>query len=85
MLVNGVTPLGLTRLGQNATLNGNGMCFSVRGLRRIPWKNYGLVEDYEYSWVVRLAGERIAFVPGTCVKAKMLSGGGESTANQRRR
>ena len=85
MLINGVTPLGLTRLGQSTTLNGNGMCFSVRGLRRIPWKSYGLVEDYEYSWVVRLAGERIAFVPGTCVKAKMLPDGGEAAANQRRR
>jgi len=84
-LVNGVGPLGHYRLGFSSPLNGNGMCFTVRGLDRVPWKSYGLVEDYEYSWVVRMAGERIAFLPDAAVKATMLEGGGEAAANQRRR
>jgi len=51
-LINGVGPLGHSRLGFSSPLHGNGMCFTVRGLNRVPWKCYGLVEDYEYSWVV---------------------------------
>ena len=84
-LVNGVGPLGLYRLGLSSPLNGNGMCFTTKGLRRVPWKSYGLVEDYEFSWVVRMAGERIAFLPDATVKATMLEGGGQAAANQRRR
>lgn len=84
-LVNGVAPFGLFKLGLSSPLNGNGMCFTTRGLRRVPWKAYGLVEDYEYSWIVRMAGEQIAFVPDASVKATMLEQGGEAAANQRRR
>lgn len=84
-LINGVNPLGHYRLGFSSPLHGNGMCFTTRGLKRVPWKSYGLVEDYEYSWVVRMAGERIAFLPDAAVKATMLERGGEAAANQRRR
>lgn len=84
-LINGVAPLGHYRLGFSSPLHGNGMCFTVRGLSRVPWRSYGLVEDYEYSWVVRMAGERIAFLPDASVKATMLEGGGEAAAHQRRR
>ena len=84
-LVNGVAPFGLSRLGFSSPLNGNGMCFTTRGLRRVPWRAYGLVEDYEYSWIVRRAGERVAFLPDASVRATMLEKGGEAAANQRRR
>lgn len=84
-LINGVGPWGRYRLGLSSPLHGNGMCFTVNGLRRVPWRAYGLAEDYEYSWVVRMAGERIAFVPDASVHATMLEGGGEAAANQRRR
>jgi len=84
-LINGVRPLGLFKLGLSSPLHGNGMCLTTRGLRRIPWKSYGLVEDYEFSWVLRLAGERIAFLPDAAVLATMLEGGGPAAANQRRR
>ena len=57
-LFNGVMPLGKTRLGLGALFTGNGMCFSVRGLRRVPWHCHGLVEDMEYSWILRIAGEQ---------------------------
>lgn len=84
-LINGVGPLGHHRLGFSSPLNGNGMCFTTRGLKRVPWKSYGLVEDYEFSWVVRMAGERISFLPDAAVKATMLEGGGEAAAHQRGR
>jgi cellulose synthase/poly-beta-1,6-N-acetylglucosamine synthase-like glycosyltransferase len=84
-LINGVMLLGQTTLGSSAGLRGNGMCFSTRGLRRRPWASYGLVEDIEFSWMLRLDGERIAFEPSTCVRATMPGSGGSAAATQRRR
>jgi cellulose synthase/poly-beta-1,6-N-acetylglucosamine synthase-like glycosyltransferase len=84
-LFNGVTPLGQFQLGLGAGFRGNGMCLSTKGLRRLPWTCHGLVEDMEYSWTVRLAGEKIAFIADENVKAVMLSRGGQGAAAQRRR
>lgn len=84
-LFNGVTLAGRHALGLSASLRGNGMCISTDGLRRVPWKAHSLVEDLEYSWIVRLAGERISFVKDTTVFATMLREGGTPLANQRRR
>jgi 1,2-diacylglycerol 3-beta-glucosyltransferase len=84
-LFNGVMPLGKTRLGVGSALYGNGMCFSVPGLKRVPWRCHGLVEDMEYAWNVRLAGEKIEFQPAVSVRAAMLSSGGKASASQRRR
>jgi cellulose synthase/poly-beta-1,6-N-acetylglucosamine synthase-like glycosyltransferase len=84
-LFNGVTLLGQNALGTSAGFRGNGMCFSTRGLRRRPWKSYGLVEDMEYSWALRIAGEKITFQRETSVYGAMLGGGGPAAANQRRR
>ena len=84
-LFNGVMPLGQNRLGADATFKGNGMCFSVAGLKRVPWRCYGLVEDMEYAWTIRLAGERIWFLPDVSVYGAMLGTGGQAAASQRRR
>jgi cellulose synthase/poly-beta-1,6-N-acetylglucosamine synthase-like glycosyltransferase len=84
-LYNGVVPFGLNTLGLSAGFKGNGMCFSTRGLRRIPWRSYGLVEDMEYSWTLRLAGEKIHFERGAAVYGAMVRSGGEAAASQRRR
>lgn len=84
-LFNGVTPLGLYRLGLGAGFRGNGMCFSTRGMRRVPWWSKGLVEDMEYSWTVRLHGETIAFVPDVEVGGVMLARGGQAAVAQRQR
>jgi cellulose synthase/poly-beta-1,6-N-acetylglucosamine synthase-like glycosyltransferase len=84
-LFNGVMQLGQTALGSSAGLRGNGMCFSTRGLRRRPWASYGLVEDMEFSWTLRLAGEKIAFEPASRVYGAMVGSGGTAAANQRRR
>jgi cellulose synthase/poly-beta-1,6-N-acetylglucosamine synthase-like glycosyltransferase len=84
-MFNGVMQLGQNALGSSAGFKGNGMCFSTRGLRRRPWKSYGLVEDMEYSWTLRVAGEKILFVSDVAVYGAMLSAGGKDAANQRRR
>jgi hypothetical protein len=84
-LFNGVMPLGLNALGTSAGFRGNGMCFSTRGLRRQPWRAYGLVEDIEYSWTIRVAGEWIAFAPTVAVAGAMVGSGGTAAAHQRRR
>jgi hypothetical protein len=39
----------------------------------------------EYSWTLRVAGEKIRFLPDVSVYGQMLISGGEGTANQRRR
>jgi cellulose synthase/poly-beta-1,6-N-acetylglucosamine synthase-like glycosyltransferase len=84
-LFNGVMPLGQNALGTSAGLKGNGMCLSTRGLRRRPWKSFGLVEDMEYSWALRIAGEKIAFQREASVYGVMLGSGGPAAAHQRRR
>jgi cellulose synthase/poly-beta-1,6-N-acetylglucosamine synthase-like glycosyltransferase len=83
-LFNGVWLLGQDRLGMGAGFRGNGMCFSTRGLERIPWKAYGLVEDQEFSWILRIAGERVRFLRETGVFGEMVSRG-KSAVSQRRR
>lgn len=84
-LFNGVMLLGQSALGLSAGFRGNGMCISTRGLQRVPWTTYGLVEDMEYSWTVRLAGGQIAFLPTERVMGVMLGQGGRAAASQRQR
>ncbi len=84
-LINGVLPLGQRGLGTSGGLRGNGMCFSTRGLRRKPFAAYGLVEDIEFSWDLRIAGESISFQPSASVHGAMLGNAGSAAANQRRR
>ncbi len=84
-LINGVTLEGQMGLGLSAALRGNGMCLSTRGLARVPWQTHGLTEDLEYSWMVRIAGGRIAFDRGAAVYATMLSRGGPASRTQRQR
>ncbi len=84
-LINGTTLLGQNALGLSASLRGNGMCLSTRGLRRVPWSSHGLAEDEEFSWALRLAGETIVFEPEAVVHAVMLREGGSAASSQRRR
>ena len=84
-LANGVWLLGLERLGLSVGLKGNGMCFSAGGLRRIPWKAHGLVEDMEFALMLRVRGERVRFETEARVFGEMVSRGGPGAASQRRR
>jgi cellulose synthase/poly-beta-1,6-N-acetylglucosamine synthase-like glycosyltransferase len=82
-LINGVLLLGQTALGLSGGFRGKGMCFSTRGLGRFPWRSFGLVEDLEHSWYLRMAGEKIGFAPEISVHATMIADGGIAAANQR--
>jgi glycosyltransferase involved in cell wall biosynthesis len=84
-LFNGVWPLGQDRMGLGVGLKGNGMCFGSPGLERQPWRAYGLTEDLEFSWKLRLAGETVRFLPETRVMAEMVSRSGQAATSQRRR
>ena len=83
-LFNGVWLLGQDRLGLSVGFRGNGMCFSARGLSRVPWRAYGLVEDQEFSWMLRVAGERVRFLASTGVFGEMVSRG-KAAVSQRKR
>lgn len=83
-LYNGVWPLGQDGLGLSVGLKGNGMAFSAAGLRRLPWRAYGLVEDAEFGQMLRIAGERVRFAPEARVYGEMVSRGA-AAASQRRR
>ena len=61
------------------------MCFRAEALRRFPWEAHGLVEDMEFAWKLRLAGERVHFQPAARVYGEMVSRGGDGAASQRRR
>ena len=83
-LFNGVWLLGQDRLGLSVGFRGNGMCFSTKGLARVPWRAYGLVEDQEFAWMLRVAGERVRFLADARVHAEMVSRG-DAAVSQRRR
>ena len=60
------------------------MAFSARGLTRVPWKAYGLVEDQEFSWMLRAAGERVRFLPDARVYGEMVTRGRGSVTQRKR-
>ncbi len=84
-LFNGVSLLGQEGLGLGAGFKGNGMCFTARGLARVPWQASGLVEDLEFTWRLHALGETIHFLPECRVLGEMVSSGGRAASDQRRR
>ena len=83
-LFNGSFQVGSEALGMGAHLRGNGMSLSRKGLQRIGWTSNGLAEDLEFSWTLRLAGERVRFASHAKFYADMPISPSAS-ANQRRR
>ena len=83
-LFNGSFQVGSEALGLGAHLRGNGMCLSRRGLQRMGWTSGGLAEDLEFSWKLRLAGERVSFEPKAKFYADMPVSA-KVSATQRRR
>jgi len=84
-LFNGTWLMAQEELGMSVALRGNGMCFSVAGLKRCPWSTFGLAEDLEFSWRLRLNGERAHFVRAARINAQLVSQGGAAAASQRQR
>lgn len=82
---NGLWLLGQDTLGLGSALRGNGMAFSWKGLERCPWQAYGLAEDLEFSWHLRMNGERVFFVPEVKVYGEMIDDNPAAVASQRLR
>jgi cellulose synthase/poly-beta-1,6-N-acetylglucosamine synthase-like glycosyltransferase len=70
-LYNHVRPLGRKVIKCSAGIRGNGMCFSAKTLREIPWNTYSLNEDLEYGLLLLLKGVNVDFAPETNVLATM--------------
>lgn len=62
-LYNYVRPLGQRVLGFPTGLRGNGMCFSVEALRKVPWDAYSTTEDLEYGLKLLLNEVDVVFAP----------------------
>lgn len=82
-LFNGCWQLGLSLLGLGACFRGNGMSFTKAGLMRHPFNVYGLTEDLEFSWRLRIEGEKIAFLPHVKVYGEMVKEQDDAAQSQR--
>jgi 1,2-diacylglycerol 3-beta-glucosyltransferase len=79
-----VRSIGRERLKLSTGLRGNGMCFSVEALERVPHHAASLVEDVEHGLDLAAAGIRVAFVHEATVEAEMPEHA-EEAASQRTR
>jgi cellulose synthase/poly-beta-1,6-N-acetylglucosamine synthase-like glycosyltransferase len=79
-----VRSLGRSRLGTSCGLRGNGMCFRVDVLRRVPHDAFSIVEDLEYGIRLGLAGIRVDYADEAEVRGEMAAGG-RGVGTQRRR
>jgi cellulose synthase/poly-beta-1,6-N-acetylglucosamine synthase-like glycosyltransferase len=82
---NGLWLLGQDALGMGSALRGNGMAFSWKGLARCPWQAYGLAEDLEFSWHLRMHGEKVFFAAEVKVYGEMIDNNPTAAASQRLR
>ncbi|MDP2209128.1 MAG: glycosyltransferase family 2 protein [Bacteroidota bacterium] len=71
MLYNFVRPLGRKVINCSAGVRGNGMCFTTKTLKEVPWDTYSLNEDLEYGLVLLLNGINVDFAPEAIVHATM--------------
>lgn len=61
------------RLGTSNKLNGNGMCFSVNTLQRVPHEAFSIAEDLEYGIALTRAGLVVDYADEASVLAEMVS------------
>ena len=83
-LFNGVYLKGLDQGGLGGHLRGNGMGFSRKGYMRRPWSASSLAEDLEFSWRLRLKGERVWYLGEAVIYAEMPSQSGASISQRAR-
>lgn len=83
-LVHDVRSLGRERLRCSAGLRGNGMCFTTRVLREVPYQAFSVVEDLEYGIRLGLAGHRVHFASEAAVRGEMPAGAAAARTQRRR-
>lgn len=79
-----VRSAGRERLGVSCGLRGNGMCFALGTLERVPYAAFSIVEDIEYGIQLGRAGVRVHYVPEARAFGEMVASG-QAAASQRRR
>ena len=84
-LINGVWSTGQDSAGAGRDASWQRHVLRERGLARHPWRALGLTEDMEFSWILRVAGERVRFLPRAAVRGEMVSRGGPAAASRGRR
>ncbi len=75
---------GRERLGVSCGLRGNGMCFAVGLLRKVPHDSFSIVEDLEYGIRLGRASHRVCFVHEADVLGEMVAGERASRSQRRR-
>jgi len=73
ILYNYVRPMGRRVFGGHAGAKGNGMCFSTKALKEVPWTAFSLSEDLEYGLSLLIHGIPVKFAPEAEVLATMPS------------
>ena len=76
--------LARERWGVSVGLRGNGMCFKVETLQRVPHRAAGLVEDVEYGIALGHAGIRVAYADAATVYGEMVAGAKDSESQRQR-
>jgi len=71
LLYNYVKPLGKKIIKCSAGLRGNGMCFTVNLLKKVPWQAFSQTEDLEYGINLLMYGVSVVFAPEATVNAIM--------------
>lgn len=84
ILHNHARPLGKLAIGCSSGLNGNGMCFSRKLVKTMPWNTYSRVEDLERYLGLAIDGIRVQFAPEAVVRAIMPSTPANAESQRRR-
>lgn len=79
---NALRPLGKSRLGISAGINGNGFCLTRATVQAVPYLAHSIVEDIEYHMLLLKAGIRVDFLHEVWVKAQMPIGGRGSSVQR---
>lgn len=83
-LFHNVRSVGRERMGVSCGLRGNGMCFAVEALRKVPHSAFSIVEDLEYGIRLGQAGIRVHYAPDARVFGEMVTGGAASRSQRQR-
>ena len=70
-LIHDVRSLARERMHLSCGLRGNGMCFRLDTLKRVPHTAFSIVEDLEYGIMLGLTGVRVAYVHDAWVRGDM--------------
>lgn len=74
---------GREALGLSSGLRGNGMCFALETVRKVPHDAFSVVEDLEYGLRLGRAGIRIWYADEVEVLGEMVSGAGAESQRDR--